>query len=78
MRVHHGWLVQVLLSFELIQFFELLVLLSKDKVLVQDLAVLLRCHRHLAGVNHSLSGILNLLALCVQAYFLSDELVLLL
>jgi len=63
--VHHGWLVQVLLSFKLIHFFELLVLLSKDKVLVQNLAVLLRSHRHLVVVNHSLSGILNLLALGV-------------
>lgn len=57
--------MHVLLSFELIHFFELLVLLSKDKVLVQNLSVLLRCHRHLIVVNHSLSGILNLLALGV-------------
>ena len=76
--VHHGWLVHVLLRFKLIHFFELLVLLSKDEVLMQDLAVLLRSHRHLIVVNHSLSGILSLLALWVQAYFLSDELVLLL
>lgn len=80
MRVDHCWLVHELLllgKLHGVYLLEVLIFLSQYHILLHYLAILLRCHRHLATLVDPLPA-LCLLTLSLQLDFLLDELLLLL